>query len=1283
LPGLGGAFGPTLPVEHDFQSHHHIIFARTSNRTNVAYTLTAADIENIDALGVAEVDVGEFVFEVVAVTSEPMDVNAGLSEQEIADLENNSECTEGCSAESESDREFRKLFEIPLENEAGQPLTNRFIGMVFNKQGTEYRLDNGTNKSKLALDQSGLGDLDNPSYRDGTSRKMQLQLKTFDQEGAEEDGGLEEGDVIYLTYVAVKEHYIRQRVVINWTVIDPGTAEGPGAECISFAVPGGYNVSHFRFYEWDMEAEPGLLPTRISGWRAVESFRADVNFVAPVTVNNVVQLADFPIGAPDFTRDFTIIPGKISPSQLDAFIADRSTEIPITVTLDGIAPRGGEFHTNAGIDGNNTAFRTSEWFTRNQFSKYLSYDDAHNHVFFNVHPKALRKRDVDKWGIERYLAVELEKDVNAGKLTFFPFMDDPDVNNPTLGANVALDASNTLFQPVKPVSAYGGNFEAVCGSVGSFPTNPSDGINSYHSFESNRITEKFEIDTRVLVERNFAVGSGPLGPTLLTIEGAGGTRGSVTCISDPSKEFQFAGHTNTDGFLIYNSFSSGHTSEALRSLAFRPDTASPPFKENTDPSASQFEPLVGFSGMIGDIPGVQPGRAVAIASFAQPDSFAFKTTEPDELPGFVQEEQVEEINLPDPLTSPLAIPMSNTYYGSLNIEYELSDTAEDQNESAILLAKVGDTIEGIIDGIVIRKSFQRNGIAALQIDFRWLRASTFELRGDRVEHMTVKSITARSINTDQLNDFLNEQTSHDIAFAQQSLDDRLTDRSLFFSTDVVTMSEDEHSNMYVFFNDADGGISAVATNDFGGSWHYYYGIVEKLGDLEAKDPFAVTHFTGNNCFLFHRLGSKVMCKKIPYSLFEFRDSNLIERFAADVFVSGDEEELPQENQSIYSDKGKILRRSLISYVVAGDLTDESFLELLGKVPGEFVYEPTETRLVTGEETIVRKNPVARAPATAFNNIDINNIFYSAYRKDNGELKFWYLSLTEDSDNVSQLQCHFSVDDGQTWFDLWEFVQNSYNRLRYDTEKKTQFIDRGADGTQTPTVLQGTDPQEGNQAAEFGVNIHWSRLARHKIDQGGEATLDSESQVLEVSSSYVFYQPTTDRVFLFYVYQGCLLCKMFNDSLFSDAAANRASTENGGMARVKEVLERQTRAHFIDGSLSSASLREEIHGFANEDTQEIMAEGNIVFRYPFAADNFTDDRTISDQRVCATDLPTGLVRVFYKHGDSTNLKSALWTGGEWWAEDFLRNPQNLTDVELPDNSDFTRVTGGFGGTGFTP
>jgi len=62
--GLGGAFSLTGPLVHTFQSHHFVIFAQTANRVNVSYVLTEDDIANIDDLGIAEIDVGEYVFEV-------------------------------------------------------------------------------------------------------------------------------------------------------------------------------------------------------------------------------------------------------------------------------------------------------------------------------------------------------------------------------------------------------------------------------------------------------------------------------------------------------------------------------------------------------------------------------------------------------------------------------------------------------------------------------------------------------------------------------------------------------------------------------------------------------------------------------------------------------------------------------------------------------------------------------------------------------------------------------------------------------------------------------------------------------------------------------------------------------------------------------------------------------------------------------------------------------------------------------------------------------------------
>jgi hypothetical protein len=1239
------AIAPTLPVTHNFQSHHYIIFARTSNRINTTYTLTAQDIANVDALGTVVIDVGEYVFEALAVTTIPIVIDTELTDQEVDGLDENPECAVGCSKESESDREFRKLFEQDIPD-------NRLITVVPNKEGIEYRLDNGTSKSNQGLNQSGIGDLNAASYRDASSKKIQIQL--FIPPTSTSDGKMVEGDVLYLSYVAVKEHYLRQRVNISWQVFDPGTADGLAAPCIS--LPLGFSVVHYRFYEWNLESEDGGTPPRLAGWRAVESFSSDINFVAPILQNNVVQIADFVMGGPETLggQQFDILPGLVTEAELKAFQLTRSSLPKINITLDQVT-NSGSYHANAGSNGEVGAHINAPWFLRNEFSKYTNGTDASQHVFFNVHPSALRKRDIDKFGIERFLAVELEKDIQAGRPTFFPFMDDPTIDNPTLGCTEYLSTSNTIFQPIKPVTSYGGNFEAVCGSVGSFPTNPSEGINTYHSFESNRINEKFDKDTRVLVERNFAVNAGILGPRLVTIEGkGGGLRKSITALADPSQEMQFASHINDDNFIVYNSFSSGHTSRAIRDLVYRPDLTPPPLKNNSSPTVDQFEDLLGFSGMIGDIPGIQPGRSIAIASSVEPTNFIYLSSDPESFASqnpHIEDDQIQLIEIPAIGTS-FEVFVPNSYYGSLKIRYHLEDAAKSKDERAILLLKTGDVIEGLIDGIVIRESFNGDSIN-LQIDFRWMRSSSFVLVGERVSHMQIESILIRSIDPEKIIDVIEGANSHSLAFAQQELDKRLTNGGIFFVTDVVTLSEDQHSNLYVFFNDKDGGISAVYSNDFGGSWYYYYGIVEQIGEFEARNPFVVTNFEANNCYLFFQMDSKILCKKIPFEFFSFIDSNLIERFSQDVVT---------QKKSIYSEKGQLLRYALTSHIAAGDLSGGTFIELLNR------DDPFEIREINSISQTVLKNPLNIGSTTAFTNRNVEDFFFSAYRRDNGQLRLWFLSPTLANESGGQLQCHFSVDDGINWYDLLEYTEFKYNRLRYDETKKTQFIDRSAPN-RIPTTTKGTDPLSSNQLAVFGLNVHWSRLKRHKIGEG-ELDINSESEVLEIESPYVFYQPTTDRVFIFYIYQECLLCKMFNDAIFP---AN-------SVEEIKKLIERDTKSHFIDGFLNQEVLTEEIHGFPNDSTEEIMSEGNIIFKYPFAITNFNDTRSISSQRVCAASLPTGLLRVFYKHADSVNLKSALWTGSEWWCDDFLRTPAQQP-ANIPDTTDYQRITGGFGGLSF--
>ena len=416
---------------------------------------------------------------------------------------------------------------------------------------------------------------------------------------------------------------------------------------------------------------------------------------------------------------------------------------------------------------------------------------------------------------------------------------------------------------------------------------------------------------------------------------------------------------------------------------------------------------------------------------------------------------------------------------------------------------------------------------------------------------------------------------------------------------------------------------------------------------------------------------------MSYDLFDSHDIGIIERFESDILEVKDPPEKSIQQASSYSQDGELLRRSVLSYVAAGDLADESFLEFVGKVPNEFKYESDEIRIIDGVETSVRKYPIARSPLSAFTNRDVRSDFYSAYIKNSGELRLWFMG---QSNGFELLQCYFSNDDGHSWFDLWEFIENNYRRVRIDSDKKTQFIDRDAYNS-IPRSLEGVDPLESDQEYLYGINVHWSRLKKHKIDSGeGELTIDSETQ-LEIASPYVFYQSATNLVFLFYVYENCLLCKVFNDGILT-TVINEAESDDTGISSVKKVIEREVRSYFIDGSLAGNSgLHEEMHGFYNEDTNEVMASGNIIFRYPFSVNEFKSDRAVSAQRICAYTTPKGHVRVFYKHADSINLKSAVWIGHEWWAEDFLRDSSKLEPFEMPEHPRASFVLGGFGGTGF--
>lgn len=1285
--GIAGAeFIPNLGQTINFQSYHTLIFARTANRINVAHVITQEELNSMDENGIATIDVGEYVFDAVSVTDIRLDeTTTELTEQELDQIIS--------SGENESDRAFRKLFEISIPN-------NRLFGVDLNVLGVEYRIDNSTNKERLALDSAGRGDLRNPSYRDASSKKLKVNLQNPRiNENGEEGEAPKAGDVVYLTYIAVKEHYIRQNINASWQVFDFGSQ----LECITLLL--NFKVQNFRFYEWQLEQGESGVAERIAGWRIVESFFSRVNHVAPIGNSPPVSsLGDLAIGNGGLgVQTSRYIPGLVTKEQLESFINNRNS-MPIVEVNHLDSFNNITFHPNSGAQGSDLSFIRSEWYQRGNFTAYNQEGSTSEHVLFNVHPTALKKRDLDKWGIERFMAVEINQDVKAGKPTFFPFMDDPNNDDPTSGVEEFVDSSNFKLEPVEPLSRFSnGNFRGCCGSLGTFTTvfqlisggpdqniQQRDGINSFHRFDSNVITEKFDVDTRILVERNFPQAT-EVGPNIIAIAGAATDGGAVTCIADPSKSYSFAIHNNDDNFMVYNSFNIGFMSESLRVLSFRPDQELPPLTDNNDPHPSQFEDRLGFSGNLGDRPGYNPGKTISLTNFAPLETFLYKTTNKSkfllENPN-VLDSNVEEINFIH--NSKLIVPVSNLYHGRIDIIYKLPRETSNDN-SILVILKNGEVVSSSIDGLTLRSA----GSGLLRVDMRWMRGDTIEIIGDRVPDMKIENITVVSVDSDKAEDFLNDATSSTFP-ENRGLDLKLRNKDLFFQSSTMSASEDTRSVIYVFFSDSDGGISATASYDFGNSWHFYYGVVEPIGGNNAEYPFCVTHFEENVCYLFFTLSGSIFCKKIPFENFVVGDANLIERFDADRFEPRTETSIPREKASIFTTKGSSLRRNVLSYMAAGNNND-SILELLGFNSDSGDIDPFEERIIEIREpngaistktSRVRKNPIARGGRSTSANSNLETLFFSATRNDTGVLRLYFMGEVEDAINTDvgsgggklQLQCSFSNDDGRNWYDQWEYIAFGYNRLRYDNVTGQPFIDRAADGNSEAQNIEGTSTEEDKNS--FGINLHWSRLRRDKI-QEGEIGPNTESQIIDIEAPYVFYQSTTNKSFIFYVYQNTLLCKIIDDNIFAEAASRRRDDSNSlsGMIKIKRIIERSTRSYFVDGHLDQPELVKEIHDYYNSDTDERLIDGNIIFPYQSYIEKFDDSRSVFSQRVCAHELFTGQIRVYYKHKRNNTLKSAIWTGREFWPEDFLRDKDKVGDFVPSPLQGGTKVKGGFGEEAF--
>jgi len=159
-----------------------------------------------------------------------------------------------------------------------------------------------------------------------------------------------------------------------------------------------------------------------------------------------------------------------------------------------------------------------------------------------------------------------------------------------------------------------------------------------------------------------------------------------------------------------------------------------------------------------------------------------------------------------------------------------------------------------------------------------------------------------------------------------------------------------------------------------------------------------------------------------------------------------------------------------------------------------------------------------------------------------------------------------------------------------------------------------------------------------------------------------------------------LCKITDiDSLYAPSFDPK-SKSNSGMNLIKQKIEKNTRSYFIDGDINVLD-KAEIHQFYNQDTNETMIDGNIIFQYSNSIDmKIFSNREIGEQRICAIEEPDTYVRVFYKLNNK--LRSALWNEGRWEIEEMFETTgvsELSRNFNIPVNS--IQVKGGFGDDAF--
>lgn len=1061
---------------------------------------------------------------------------------------------------------------------------NLFSGIVINKAGIYYRLDNGESKALGSVGQMALMPVYTPWYNDSSSRKFTLLSDISD---------FEVGDILYVTYYAVKEHYLRQIVNISWFAIDAGYLGFVGyATSITAA--------NFRFYQWKIPGtenetdNPNTTETEIEGWRCVETFNVNPAFSAIICENLLLpNFAFFGNGGADANTSIYYLPTETPFYQVLQIINDPNYPFPYFKISADASSDGHFYEINKTFPYQGLPLEKIEntWLYQ-YFNEYpdFRYSLAIKHLVYNMHPDALVKRDIDKVALPISLSDALSEAINNGEKTEFPFYDIPTGLDKWKNISKMLDSSNYKIESIDsvPKTISTANAFSITSPLGIFP-----GIGTgylYGEFRSNLIQETFKKGTRILVEGNVL---GTRGSVLLSVKCKGGGTDFVSCTQDMRFNNIFVYSINNDNFLMSRKLKYSLIESDLKNVVFKPDDGGINYNTIKNSTTIDDFPVVGFSGLLGDSPGIFPGKVISFYKYSINKAFkeyyygkAITNIDAKKEVGTAFHDSGILIQLGElvytgrikakiTLTATIKFnaPIDDKEIRNKYITKEIPELINRsfQNGEGLMLFLNGSKIESAIDSIPIGSPALDSYKTSQTIDnktqltinisqsinhdnYYWLKGDSikislpfFDELSSAIKEIDSSSSTDKSISISSISIIgIKSEYAKDFLSGKNNLKKNEEDKTVewegnnFIETDCATSCISDKGHIYLFFDDKNNGISCIHSPDDGVKWELQYGIKAPIDDYPIKYPFSIRSSASNRLFLFMTIKKALYMMAIDLYDLSYNDKFDIQDDPAN-FI------------------GKIRNANL--YLVAGNNDSENI-------------------------AFIQKNNLKMGSTTIFTNTPFNTMFYSAYQNAHGALKVFFL------DDRGKVQCHYSTDGGITWADLWVCMAE------------------GNDG-----LIKNIKENFGKTQSSFPYGIYF-----HK-----------SSDETQIESPYFFHSPRTDRTYAFFVYKNCLLCKIIFDPINCQYVSGRNNYENFS----KSIEE--SKSHFIDG-----------------DASQIKSELDqaIVMIPQSAIDRFSPDRAVASHRMCAVETKNGQVKIFYKLSDG-GIRSAWYDGHTWTIDDMMR------------------------------